>query len=58
MVVLLFAMTGSLVVPVKAMLMNVVSLGATFGVLNAVFEHGVRPAACCTRSRSARSTRS
>jgi RND superfamily putative drug exporter len=33
-------MTGSLVVPVKAMLMNVVSLGATFGVLNAVFEHG------------------
>ncbi len=40
MVLLLFAMTGSLVVPVKAMLMNVVSLGATFGVLNAVFEHG------------------
>jgi RND superfamily putative drug exporter len=40
MILLLFAMTGSLVVPVKAMLMNVVSLGATFGVLNAVFEHG------------------
>jgi RND superfamily putative drug exporter len=40
MVLLLFAMTGSLVVPVKAMVMNVVSLGATFGVMNAVFEHG------------------
>ncbi|GAA5193205.1 MMPL family transporter [Rugosimonospora acidiphila] len=40
MVLLLFAMTGSLVVPVKAMVMNAVSLGATFGVMNAVFEHG------------------
>jgi RND superfamily putative drug exporter len=41
MVVLLFAMTGSLVVPIKAILANAVSLGATFGVLVAVFEHGV-----------------
>jgi putative drug exporter of the RND superfamily len=41
MVALLFAFTGSLVVPVKAILANVVSLGATFGVLYAVFEHGV-----------------
>ncbi|GAA2337498.1 MMPL family transporter [Dactylosporangium salmoneum] len=40
MVLLLFAMTGSLVVPVKAILANVVSLGATFGVMVAVFEHG------------------
>ncbi len=40
MVVLLFAMTGSLVVPLKAVVMNVVSLGATFGVMSAVFEHG------------------
>ncbi|OLE24373.1 MAG: hypothetical protein AUG44_19425 [Actinobacteria bacterium 13_1_20CM_3_71_11] len=40
MTVLLFAMTGSLVVPVKAVAMNVVSLGATFGVMSAVFEHG------------------
>ncbi|OLB77981.1 MAG: hypothetical protein AUI14_14650 [Actinobacteria bacterium 13_2_20CM_2_71_6] len=40
MVVLLFAMTGSLVVPVKAIVMNVISLGATFGVMSAVFEHG------------------
>jgi RND superfamily putative drug exporter len=40
MALLLFAMTGSVVVPVKAILANVVSLGATFGVLVAVFEHG------------------
>jgi RND superfamily putative drug exporter len=40
MVVLLFAMTGSVVAPIKAVVMNVVSLGASFGVLNAVFEHG------------------
>src|SRR5256885_1743414 len=40
MALLLFAMTGSVVVPVKAIVMNVVSLGATFGVLNAVFLHG------------------
>jgi RND superfamily putative drug exporter len=40
MVALLFAMTGSLVVPIKAILANAVSLGATFGVLTAVFEHG------------------
>jgi RND superfamily putative drug exporter len=40
MMLLLFAMTGSLVVPVKAVLANVVSLGATFGVMVAVFEHG------------------
>ena len=33
-------MTGSVVVPLKAALMNVVSIGATFGVLDAVFEHG------------------
>ncbi len=40
MLLLLFAMTGSVVVPLKAALMNVVSIGATFGVLDAVFEHG------------------
>ncbi len=40
MVVLLFAMTGSLVIPVKAILANVVSLGASFGVMVAVFEKG------------------
>jgi putative drug exporter of the RND superfamily len=40
MVALLFAMTGSVVVPVKAILANVISLAATFGVLNAVFQHG------------------
>jgi RND superfamily putative drug exporter len=40
MALLLFAMTGSVVVPVKAIAMNVVSLGATFGVMDAVFLHG------------------
>jgi len=40
MLVLLFAMTGSLVVPVKAIVANLVSLGATFGVLTAVFRFG------------------
>jgi RND superfamily putative drug exporter len=40
MIVLLFAFTGSLVVPIKAILANVISLGATFGVMVAVFEHG------------------
>jgi putative drug exporter of the RND superfamily len=40
MLVLLFLMTGSLVVPVKAVLANLVSLGATFGVLTAVFRYG------------------
>jgi len=40
MVVLLFLMTGSLVIPLKAILMNIVSLGATFGVMVAVFQDG------------------
>jgi RND superfamily putative drug exporter len=40
MLVLLFLMTGSIVVPLKALLMNIVSLGATFGVMVAVFQHG------------------
>ncbi|MEO3743400.1 MMPL family transporter [Plantactinospora sp. B5E13] len=40
MVLLLFLMTGSLLVPVKAVLMNVLSLAATYGVLTAIFQHG------------------
>jgi putative drug exporter of the RND superfamily len=40
MVALLFVMTGSVVVPLKAIAMAVVSLGATFGVLVGVFQHG------------------
>jgi RND superfamily putative drug exporter len=40
MIVLLFAMTGSLIVPIKAILANVVSLGATLGVMVAVFQYG------------------
>jgi RND superfamily putative drug exporter len=38
--VLLFLMTGSLVVPVKAVVMNVLSLGASFGALVWVFQEG------------------
>jgi RND superfamily putative drug exporter len=37
---LLFLMTGSLVVPLKAIVMNVLSLGATFGALVWVFQDG------------------
>jgi putative drug exporter of the RND superfamily len=38
--VLLFLMTGSLLIPVKALVMNVLSLGATFGALVWVFQEG------------------
>lgn len=38
--VLLFLMTGSVVIPIKAILMNVVSLGACLGVLVWVFQDG------------------
>jgi putative drug exporter of the RND superfamily len=38
--VLLFLMTGSLAVPAKAIVMNVLSLGATFGGLIWVFQDG------------------
>lgn len=38
--VLLFLMTGSVIVPIKALLMNVVSLGASLGVLVWVFQDG------------------
>ena len=38
--VLLFLMTGSLVVPIKALVMNTVSLGATFGALVWIFADG------------------
>jgi putative drug exporter of the RND superfamily len=38
--VLLFLMTGSVIVPLKALLMNALSLGATFGALVWVFQQG------------------
>jgi RND superfamily putative drug exporter len=38
--VLLFLMTGSVLVPLKALLMNVVSLGAALGVMVLVFQDG------------------
>jgi putative drug exporter of the RND superfamily len=37
---LLLALTGSVVVPVKALLLNLLTLAATFGVLVAVFQWG------------------
>ncbi|WP_034263757.1 MMPL family transporter [Actinospica robiniae] len=40
MVILLFLMSGSLIIPIKALLMNALSLSASFGVLVAVFQHG------------------
>jgi RND superfamily putative drug exporter len=39
-VLLLFLMTGSVVIPIKALVMNFLSLGATFGVLVWVFQDG------------------
>jgi putative drug exporter of the RND superfamily len=38
--VLLFLMTGSIVVPVKAVIMNILSLGASFGALVWIFQDG------------------
>jgi RND superfamily putative drug exporter len=38
--VLLFLMTGSILVPLKALLMNTLSLGATFGSLVWIFQDG------------------
>lgn len=38
--VLLFLMTGSVLVPIKALVMNTISLGATFGALVWVFQQG------------------
>jgi RND superfamily putative drug exporter len=38
--VLLFLMTGSIVIPVKALLLNVISLGAALGVVVWIFQDG------------------
>ncbi|MGB8022630.1 MAG: MMPL family transporter [Candidatus Nanopelagicales bacterium] len=38
--VLLFLLTGSVLVPVKALLMNILSLGASFGILVLIFQDG------------------
>jgi RND superfamily putative drug exporter len=37
---LLFLFTGSVLLPIKAVILNVLSLGATFGVLKLVFQDG------------------
>jgi len=38
--VLMFLMTGSVVIPLQAIVMNLLSLGATFGLLDGIFQHG------------------
>jgi putative drug exporter of the RND superfamily len=38
--VLLFLMTGSLIVPIKAVVMNILSLGASFGAMVWIFQDG------------------
>src|SRR5262249_34500105 len=38
--IILFLMTGSVVLPVKAVLMNVLTLSAVFGILVLIFQHG------------------
>jgi RND superfamily putative drug exporter len=38
--VVLFAMTGSLLLPVKAVLLNLLTISAVFGVLVLIFQHG------------------
>ena len=38
--VLLFMMTGSIIVPIKAVLMNILSLGASFGAMVWIFQEG------------------
>ena len=38
--VLLFLMTGSILIPAKALVMNLISLGASFGVLVWIFQEG------------------
>jgi len=38
--VLLFAMTGSVAIPIKAVVMNILSLGASFGALVWIFQDG------------------
>lgn len=40
MLVLLWLMTGSVIVPIKALAMNALSLGAMLGVLTLIFQHG------------------
>jgi uncharacterized membrane protein YdfJ with MMPL/SSD domain len=39
-IIALFLMTGSIVLPVKALLMNLLTVSATFGILVLVFQHG------------------
>ena len=52
---ILFVMTGSVVLPVKALLMNLLTLSAAFGLLVLIFQDG-RLEGCSTSTRKARSS--
>jgi RND superfamily putative drug exporter len=55
-VVLLFLFTGSVLIPVKALVLNVLSLCATFGAMVWIFQEGNLTGSSATRSSPARST--
>jgi RND superfamily putative drug exporter len=52
--VVLFLMTGSVVLPVKSLVMNVLTLSAAFGILVLVFQDGRSKGSSATRARGAR----
>jgi RND superfamily putative drug exporter len=51
--IVLFLMTGSVVLPVKAVLMNVLGLSAVFGILVLIFQHGALEGLLSYRSNGA-----
>ena len=55
--VLLFLAFGSVVLPVKAIVMNILSLSATFGVMVWIFQWGHLSGPARLHRRPARSTR-
>ena len=50
--VVLFLMTGSVVLPIKALIMNVLTLSATFGLLVLIFQDGDSRGCSTTRARA------
>ena len=50
--VILFLMTGSVVLPVKALIMNLLSLSAAFGILTLIFQDGRLRVCSATRARA------
>ncbi len=54
--VVLFLMTGSVILPIKAIVMNVLTLSAAFGLLVLIFQDGRFEGAARLRRRSTHST--